>query len=261
MGIDDLFNDDHGGNSCIVGIAAASLSSLVCIVFLAVEIFSRDGLLHHFCVRPLGIVDFTLACITCLLWFSETIYAIHDVAVTFNTFDGSDHGSGSGPDAYTITLPTSIRVAAAFFCVFSGLSVLIWVSEQDNTFYSIDMHHSTLSFLSKPRRVRHRQTDMQIDRQAGRQAGRQADRQTDRHTWPIFIRYTYYTLEYRGVVFCRVSLRVSAFVPFGLDISLMRREPHDLQAVVLSRFQHSLGREHRPVCEDKHGAISLFAFY
>ena len=119
MGIDDLqdYDSDQGGQSCIVGIAASSLSSLVCIVFLAVDIFSREGLLRHFCIRPVGIVDFTLACITCLLWFAETVYAIHDVVVTTNTFDKT-----------STPLPTYFQVAAAFFCIFSGLSVLIWVS-------------------------------------------------------------------------------------------------------------------------------------
>ena len=116
MGVDG-FSIEQGGKSCIVGIAASSLSSLVCIVFLAIDIFSRDGLLRHFCIRPLGIVDFTLACITCLLWLAETVYAIHDVVVTANT-----------SSKWSTSLPTNLQVAATFFCIFSGLSVLIWVS-------------------------------------------------------------------------------------------------------------------------------------
>ena len=114
LGLDD--NHNRGSQSCVLGISVASLSSLVCTVFLAVEILSRDGLLRRPFVKPLGIGGFSLACITCLLWFAETIYAIHGFAVTVDTVRDLDK------------LPLSIRTSAAFFCTFSGLSIMIWVS-------------------------------------------------------------------------------------------------------------------------------------
>jgi hypothetical protein len=123
MGIDT--ENEIGGNSCIVGIAAASLSSLLAIVFLAVEIASRDGLLSQSRVLAMGSVDCILSGITCLLWLAETIYASRDLSVTVSTFD--DRASD---DYYWYyygdELPTYIHVAGVFFCIISGMSMLIW---------------------------------------------------------------------------------------------------------------------------------------
>ena len=74
-----------GGYSCILGVVIASLSSLVCTVFLALDIFCADGLLRLSSIRSLalyGIVDFTVAFVVCLLWLAQTIYASHNLAVT-----------------------------------------------------------------------------------------------------------------------------------------------------------------------------------
>jgi hypothetical protein len=114
MGIDT--DNVTGGKSCIVGIATASLSSLLAIALLAVDIASRDGLLSQ--SRVLGSVDYILSCITCLLWLAETIYASRDLSVTVSTFDKYHD--------YVGELPTYIHVAGVFFCIISGMSILIW---------------------------------------------------------------------------------------------------------------------------------------
>jgi hypothetical protein len=116
MGLDT--DNASGGKSCIVGIAAASLSSLLAIVFLAVEIASRDGLLSQSRVLAMGSVDCILSGIMCLLWLAEMIYASRDLSVTVSTFDKYHD--------YVGELPTYIHVAGVFFCIISGMSMLIW---------------------------------------------------------------------------------------------------------------------------------------
>jgi hypothetical protein len=121
MGIDT--DNVTGGKSCIVGIATASLSSLLAIALLAVDIASRDGLLSQ--SRVLGSVDYILSCITCLLWLAETIYASRDLSVTVSTFHYLAN-DGHYLCYYVGELPTNIHVAGVFFCIISGMSMLIW---------------------------------------------------------------------------------------------------------------------------------------
>ena len=112
---------DFGGKSCKLGVAIGSLSSLVCAVFLALDIFSRGGLLDNSSIRTLGIVDFTVAFVVCFLWLAQTIYAGHDLTVTI-------HYSSAYRQA--MFPPPWFFVSACFFCFFCGLSVIIWVSQQ-----------------------------------------------------------------------------------------------------------------------------------
>jgi hypothetical protein len=123
MGVE--IDNRNGGKSCIVGIAAASLSSLLAIVFLAVEIASRDGLLSQSCVLAMKSVDCILSGITCLLWLAETIYASRDLSVTVSTFHYLAN-DGHYLCYYVGELPTNIHVAGVFFCIISGMSMLIW---------------------------------------------------------------------------------------------------------------------------------------
>ena len=119
-----------GGYSCILGVVIASLSSLVCTVFLALDIFCADGLLRLSSIRSLalyGIVDFTIAFVVCLLWLAQTIYASHDFAVTVHYIaEDIDWRSSSSNSAFF--------VSAGFFCTFSGLSIIMWVSQHLHTY-------------------------------------------------------------------------------------------------------------------------------
>jgi hypothetical protein len=131
LGID--YDYDYGlktndGKSCIVGITVASLSSLLCILFLGVDILGRDGRLTPSCVTTLGIVDCLLAAITSLFWLSETIYASYEFAATSNSYDSyeSRYSGASSPKTY-------VEAAAAIFCAFCVLSALVWVSSRLRT--------------------------------------------------------------------------------------------------------------------------------
>lgn len=115
LGLDGEGNDGEAP-ACELGIALASLSGLHSILFLAVEVFNHGGLLPPSFRTRLGVVDVFTAFAICLLWIAETIYAIYGLSVSSAKSNVFKSGN------------TYSLAAGAFFCIFSGLSIIMWVS-------------------------------------------------------------------------------------------------------------------------------------